>query len=840
MAPGRVCVFTLVKTQALFSHTLLGDEELCVAAMGAVRFSGARLLLRTFLFGGIFLNSKRNKKGFTIVELLIVIAVIAILATTLMPTFGNVIYRAQQAKDIQTVKNMNTALMIYSATMADEPMNSLIQDMDDVLAALAEAGYDTEDELTPVCKDHSFYWHKTSGQIAYVDEREGAFDLVYPENILDFPPSKCDESLENLLESFAGGQEEPPVTVPLQLYLTNDDYFTISNPDKELLSCGPGLVHYGDGKFAVAYLADETQTVESESNNTIVCRLGLFHLDDPENGKFVDIATAGQKIGDLTIGNKAPYEPNLMMLSNQELLILFNIHDNTGKYIYCYAIFNTVSETVDSYGVLQLDGKEWTPANVATSHNALADQDISTAGPTGSMVFTSQIIQHEGYYYGYCGGVCDGFAGILVRSIDGVHWESVMVPEAADEMKGVIECGFRFYDGTVYFCMRDISSGVYHCSYEWPTKRQLNETTKLPGLTTSKPATFIQDGNLYLIVNLKVANEATMGRRNTALFYQVDAKNCGLTLVRKVFCKGGCAYHSVVEVDGTNYWCFHTDSRGLALEKQGRSNLAFLQIPPLSEGASQDGTLEFAFYTEYLAKGCITMQTNPPSWTSNASNNHYQIPLTAFSGYNTVTITGNPERSSYIAFFTKRITSSGPVAYAEGTSLLILEPGEVVTLAIPSNAAYMYVLDTNGNGDSLLPQQVVFSSQEAPAPAVYGLNLNVATYKGCLTGGTGWKNQVDNDCYQFDLSEIRQQGYTKMTVTASADGRAIVAMFAEKMPVSGVTNAMPPVWADGWNEQAIIAAGQTGTFDIPDNAAYLFVLFSGSNVACPESIVFSK
>ena len=37
-SPERVCVFTLVKTQARISHTLLGNEELCVAAMGLCVF----------------------------------------------------------------------------------------------------------------------------------------------------------------------------------------------------------------------------------------------------------------------------------------------------------------------------------------------------------------------------------------------------------------------------------------------------------------------------------------------------------------------------------------------------------------------------------------------------------------------------------------------------------------------------------------------------------------------------------------------------------------------------------------------------------------------------------
>ena len=44
---------------------------------------------------------KLNKKGFTIVELVIVIAVIAILAGVLIPTFANVVEKANQSAAMQ-------------------------------------------------------------------------------------------------------------------------------------------------------------------------------------------------------------------------------------------------------------------------------------------------------------------------------------------------------------------------------------------------------------------------------------------------------------------------------------------------------------------------------------------------------------------------------------------------------------------------------------------------------------------------------------------------------------------------------------------------------------------
>ena len=55
---------------------------------------------------------KMNRKGFTIVELVIVIAVIAILAGVLIPTFSGITTRAQDSARLQETRN---AMMEYLA-----------------------------------------------------------------------------------------------------------------------------------------------------------------------------------------------------------------------------------------------------------------------------------------------------------------------------------------------------------------------------------------------------------------------------------------------------------------------------------------------------------------------------------------------------------------------------------------------------------------------------------------------------------------------------------------------------------------------------------------------------
>ena len=55
---------------------------------------------------------KLNKKGFTIVELVIVIAVIAILAAVLIPTFNSVIQKANESSALQTAKAAESIVIL--------------------------------------------------------------------------------------------------------------------------------------------------------------------------------------------------------------------------------------------------------------------------------------------------------------------------------------------------------------------------------------------------------------------------------------------------------------------------------------------------------------------------------------------------------------------------------------------------------------------------------------------------------------------------------------------------------------------------------------------------------
>ncbi len=104
---------------------------------------------------------KKIRKAFTITELVIVIAVIAILAAVLIPTFTNVIRRAKISSDTQTVASLNTALSAYAVDHAVDSEEDLRAVFD---GTYGEGFYDS---LRPESAQYGYhYWYDTrSGRL---------------------------------------------------------------------------------------------------------------------------------------------------------------------------------------------------------------------------------------------------------------------------------------------------------------------------------------------------------------------------------------------------------------------------------------------------------------------------------------------------------------------------------------------------------------------------------------------------------------------------------------------------------------------------------------------------
>ena len=115
----------------------------------------------------------RQRKGFTIVELVIVIAIIAILAAVLIPTFANIINKANVSADYQLVKNLNTAVQLELDYQHSQEQFDFAHD---AVLACERNGYRVD-----VIESKSGYgiaWYRENGGFVLVDFENNS--IIYP------------------------------------------------------------------------------------------------------------------------------------------------------------------------------------------------------------------------------------------------------------------------------------------------------------------------------------------------------------------------------------------------------------------------------------------------------------------------------------------------------------------------------------------------------------------------------------------------------------------------------------------------------------------------------------
>lgn len=172
-----------------------------------------------------------KKRGFTIVELIIVIAVIAILAAVLIPTFSNLISRANESVDIQAARNMNTFLATAKYTSG---VSSIL----DVYDVFEESGFKVEN-YSPLYKGRHYYYDIGYNQILYVDDNG---KVLYPEEHKGEQKgarSWCSLSMETMKETpttykTENGVEKTTVTKPEELAYVVNKYNSGSNKKLEI------------------------------------------------------------------------------------------------------------------------------------------------------------------------------------------------------------------------------------------------------------------------------------------------------------------------------------------------------------------------------------------------------------------------------------------------------------------------------------------------------------------------------------------------------------------------------------------------------------------------------
>lgn len=134
---------------------------------------------------------KNKKKGFTLVELVIVIAVIAILAAVLIPTFSSVIKNANNSADLQLVNNLNIVASTHSVSGTDNEFETA----DNIRTMLREEGINP-DSLATKNKDVVIVYNTATSKferctleendlVAFAAEAEDFYVGYYLEEIFE-------------------------------------------------------------------------------------------------------------------------------------------------------------------------------------------------------------------------------------------------------------------------------------------------------------------------------------------------------------------------------------------------------------------------------------------------------------------------------------------------------------------------------------------------------------------------------------------------------------------------------------------------------------------------------
>ena len=112
------------------------------------------------------LIKKNNKKGFTLIELVIVIAILAILALILVPAIGNYIGNANKAKNEASARTIYTNAVLSHSTKPDMNNSDLIKE-DKALSNLK-----TEDEVTVTL-------HETTKEVTEISYTTGGTTITF-------------------------------------------------------------------------------------------------------------------------------------------------------------------------------------------------------------------------------------------------------------------------------------------------------------------------------------------------------------------------------------------------------------------------------------------------------------------------------------------------------------------------------------------------------------------------------------------------------------------------------------------------------------------------------------
>ena len=304
---------------------------------------------------------KQGKKGFTIVELVIVIAVIAILAAVLIPTFSSLIQRARLSADTQAVREMNVALA------NDEKLHGKPQDIEQAMQVLANAGYNSKNWVC-LTEGYQVFWDKEENQCVLYNASTARIE--FPEGYDDDAMTQAGATDRFLIYN---NNMESAIDTDLSLGSGNFkpgglDLSSDENKENLGLIIDSLIGSDANPELKSALGIDNAQDVKIYASNTTVS-------DTYSSGTYAKVTAAAVGTGDFTSSEESA-KPNLYSI---EVVVKDGATQQTieaaqkaaGEYVYSIFVqMNTTSNQEKNTSIviaedttLDLSSHEWKAVN---------------------------------------------------------------------------------------------------------------------------------------------------------------------------------------------------------------------------------------------------------------------------------------------------------------------------------------------------------------------------------------------------------------------------------------------------------------------------------------------
>ncbi|MBE5869289.1 MAG: type II secretion system protein [Lachnospiraceae bacterium] len=265
-----------------------------------------------------------KKKGFTIVELVIVIAVVAILAAVLIPTFASLIEKANESVDMQIVKQMNTVLQAEEIV---DGKPATVVTAKDILAA------NGCDDFTPTDATNVYYWVGSENRVLLWNTEETK--VTYPkeqakkhegvtEPSVDWSDLADDYSAEVIVPAEGQTLEEALLAALADADTGEEIFFTLPANSELSLSQNQNIVFSN----ALATAAGVGKNISIDMNGSSLNVLSVYGIDIPDG------ATLELINGTYNYGDQENYYDSVFEVQVGSSLILrdmkMNLQANTG------------------------------------------------------------------------------------------------------------------------------------------------------------------------------------------------------------------------------------------------------------------------------------------------------------------------------------------------------------------------------------------------------------------------------------------------------------------------------------------------------------------------------